>query len=133
MRQVAGGGLVVLLALAGCAHAAETSCPGRMPGPHAGFEQMGPLPPGKLPLRGIRLFDGPPGEESQAAPAELAPDDTTRHAGVETTRWRFAGDEHVLLVCSYRDTSSYYRMALPTVPGACSMTDAPDGVVAGCQ
>jgi hypothetical protein len=104
-----------------------------MPGPHAGFQQMGPLPASKLPLRGLRLFDGPPGEETKDAPAELAPDGTTRRAGIETTQWRFAGDEHLLLVCEYRATTSYYRMALPSVPGACNMVHGPDGVVAGCE
>ena len=127
----------VILGLAGGAQAAALRCPGRMPGPHDGFTQVGPVPPRKLPLLGMRLFDGPPGEESRAAPAQLAPDEVTPQPGTRpgslTARWRFAGGEHLLLVCDYRDTGSYYRRAATTLPHACSIVRGPDGIMAACE
>lgn len=132
-RHLAGFGLAVLLALTGCAHAAATSCPAAMPAPHAGFTQMGPMPARTLPLAGMRLFDGPPGEETRTSPVELAPDGTTRQGGTTTSRWRFGGDEHVLLVCTYRGTDSYYRIALPSPPAACAVTRGPRGVTGSCE
>jgi hypothetical protein len=126
-------GLALLAGLTGCAQAAGLRCPGRMPGPHDGFEVIGRLPTSALPLDGMRLFDGPPGEETQPAPAELAPDGTTEAAGRLTAEWRFAGHERLLVVCTYRDTTSYYRAAPAKPPAHCTLARGPDGTIAECD
>jgi hypothetical protein len=103
--------------------AAELRCPPRMPGPHEGFEQVGPVPTAHWLLRDMRLFDGPPGEELKVAPAELAPDQTLRQRDGFTSSWRFAGNEDLLMVCRYNGAGTYYRTRLQKPPTGCSMRD----------
>jgi hypothetical protein len=105
------------------ATAAELRCPPRMPGPHEGFEQVGPVPTAHWLLRDMRLFDGPPGEELKDAPTELAPDRTLRQRDRFTSSWRFAGDESLLMVCRYNGSGTYYRARFPKLPTSCSIRD----------
>jgi hypothetical protein len=99
--------------------AAELRCPAMLPFAHAGFEQVGATPAVPRPLEGMRLFDGTPGEEAKAAPAELAPDETQTRGRDVTTTWQFAGDEKLLVLCIYGGSQAYYRIAPHPLPSRC--------------
>ena len=100
MRR-AGERMMARLGVAGAVHfglavlaaAAALRCPDKLPADHAGFEQVGPSPRIAARLDRLRLFDGPPGEETKQAPADLAPDRAAQQGGRLTATWRFTGDE----------------------------------------
>jgi hypothetical protein len=134
--SIRGVAIAVTLGLAVLAarplEAAILTCPAQLPSPHAGFELVGTAPSDPRPLDALRLYDGPPGEESRASPAELAPADTTEHQGTLTATWTFAGNEALLMVCVYRDSPSYYRGEPRPMPDRCSMERSLSRTVAGC-
>jgi hypothetical protein len=86
---------------------------------------LGTAPAAPALLHAARLFDGPPGEENAASPAELAPDSVTGSGNNLVTTWTFAGSEKLLLVCTYAGTSAYYRAVIAKVPHACTLHQGP--------
>jgi hypothetical protein len=115
------------------AAAATLACPPAMPESGTSFEQIGAAPAKPAKLESLHLYDGKPGEESRPAPAELAPDSTQQQAGSLLTKWIFAGNESLLLVCRYHGTSTYYRAALQQLPHGCTMRSSPRATVAICE
>jgi len=81
----------------------------------------------------MRLFDGPPGEELQKSPAELAPDSALLKNHDLTSSWIFAGNEKLLLVCTYRSTKTYYRTQIPRLPKTCTLHRNTHQTVAACE
>jgi len=69
----------------------------------------------------MKLFDGPPGEELKAVPADLAPDRTRERSGGFTSAWRFAGNEDLLMVCTYDGSGTYYRARPSPLPSRCTL------------
>jgi hypothetical protein len=113
--------------------AAELRCPPLLPGPHPGFDQVGPIPTAHWQLAHMRLFDGPPGEETKEAPAELAPDTSKKHRGGFTNIWSFGGSENLLMVCAYDGSRTYYRTTVRALPKSCT-EESNKGLVQGwCQ
>lgn len=108
-------------------------CPTQLPSSHFGFEQVGPTPSNSKRLKGFRLFDGPPGEESKTAPVELAPDHTSEQPGGWTQTWRFAGNEDLLMVCVYTGSATYYRAQPRPIPGVCAVESKSARIVARCE
>jgi hypothetical protein len=107
--------------------AAELRCPPRLPGTHAGFEQVGPVPAAHWLLRRMRLFNVPLDATSKTPPAELLPDRTVEHGDVAISTWRFAGNENLLMVCSYNGSGTYYVSRVRPPPTSCAMLDT-DGL-----
>jgi hypothetical protein len=128
-----GLALILALIVSAPSHAIELRCPPRLPGPHPGFEQVGPVPTAHWLLRRMRLFDGPPGEELKSAPAELAPDRTTERRGGLTSTWRFAGEEDLLVVCIYDGSGTYYRAGPHPLPEKCTVRDDNGLSLAWCE
>jgi hypothetical protein len=126
--------LSALLALL-CATPAAASwqCPASLPTPTAGFDMVGPTPKNAVPLDTMLLFDGPPGEETQRFAAQLAPDSTVKRPGGFTQAWTFAGNEQLLLICSYSGVPAYYRAKLRPLPKACTLRKDPGRTVAHCE
>jgi hypothetical protein len=124
---------IVLLALATQqAMATPVACPPALPAAGTGFEQVGPTPPAAAALDTMRLFDGRPGEEQLASPAELAPDSAIEKGNSLTSTWIFAGNEKLLLVRAYRGTKAYYRMQVPWLPKTCTMHRDAHRTTGGC-
>jgi hypothetical protein len=95
---------------------ARTRCPPRLPGPHAGFQRVGPVPSAHWTLYGMRLFDA---IADGKAPVELAPDSTHENWGVSTEVWRLTGGEPLLIVCVYDGSGTYYRTLPDPAPTRC--------------
>lgn len=110
-----------LAMLGGSPAVAELRCPPRLPGAHAGFEQVGPIPMAHWLLSQMRLFDGLPGEELKAAPADLAPDKTVERRGGFTSTWSFGASGDLLIVCAYNGSKTYYRARPGSLPSRCTM------------
>ena len=123
------GGLTAALPL----YAAGLRCPAELPSQDSRFEQVGSTPARPAPLEGMRLFDGTPGEEAKAAPAELAPDDEAEAGGSLNVAWRLSGSENLLMVCDYRKSATYYRANVQPAPRSCSMKRNARGTVAYCE
>jgi hypothetical protein len=113
--------------------AAELRCPPKLPSAQAGFEQVGPVPTAHWQLKGMRLFDGPPGEELKPSPAELAPDATTGGRAGFTSTWRFAGTEDLLLVCLYNGSGTYFRARPKPLPTGCTLRNSNGLTQAWCD
>jgi hypothetical protein len=118
---------------AGALHAAVVRCPADLSSPHLGFEQMGATPARPAPLGNMRLFDGKPGEETQAAPADLAPDESVEHRGGLTSHWTFAGNESLLIVCTYKGSPTYLRTQPRPMPKRCTLDTGPARTNASCE
>jgi hypothetical protein len=113
--------------------AAELRCPPRLPGAHAGFERVGPVPTAHWLLHDMRLFDGLEGEELKTAPAELAPDSSHENRGGFTSIWKFDGTGNLLLVCTYNGSGTYYRALTRQPPTRC-ISQSENGLTqAWCQ
>jgi hypothetical protein len=125
--------LGVAVAAANPASSAELRCPPRLPGLHPGFEQMGPVPAAHWLLWRMRLFDGAPGEELKAYPAELAPDSSVERNRGLTSTWRFAGKQNLLMVCTYDGSGTYYRARVSPIPKTCTLQDDGGLVQAWCD
>lgn len=111
--------LVGVLALAALpAAAAELRCPPRVPGPHPGFAQAGPVPTAHWLLRRMRLFDTPQGGGTAR---ELAPADRAEDQGGLTLTWHFAGTETLLMICTYNGSSTNYWARPRPLPASCTM------------
>ncbi len=124
--------LVVLGAMAWGRAWAALQCPAVLPSAWAGFELIGKAPSRPAVLAGMELFDGPPGEETRASRAQLAPDGTDARPGGYVQSWVFAGDEKLLMVCRYRGSGAYYRAVVATLPKKCMLRKDFLRVVAGC-
>ena len=111
--------LLILISLS--VSAATLTCPPSLPSTHPGFEQVGPVPTAHWQLKDMRLFDGPPGEETKPAPAQLAPDGTVTHQGGHTSTWKFGGKENLLVVCAYNGSATYYRARPNPPPKLCTL------------
>jgi hypothetical protein len=101
-----------------------------LPGPHAGFEQVGPVPAAHWLLWRMRLFNSPPGKE---APAELAPGQTVAGRGGFTSTWQLAGNEDLLMVCLYEGSRTTYRARPQPLPARCTLRDDNGLTQAWCE
>lgn len=115
------------------AHAGSFSCPASLPSSAPGFEQIGPSPSAPSRLSGLRLYDGPPGEEQKPSPVQLAPGETAGRTKHLTAKWRLGGDEHLLMVCDYGGTQAYYRAAVPFSAQQCVLRRQVGHTTASCQ
>lgn len=114
--------------------AAVLRCPAELPSAHEGFEQVGPTPPTPKRLDGLRLFDGLPGEEAKAAPAELAPDRTKERGRSRLTAvWQLSGNGELLVVCTYRGSETHYRASPRPIPQSCTMERSAGHAIAYCE
>ena len=113
-------GIGLIVAVSACAGrpacAADLFCPPRMPGPHPGFDQVGPVPAAHWLLRRMRLFDT---TRSQGAAKELAPGQTIGNGDGSTSTWRFSGNENLLMMCSYNGSGTYYVARPDPAPTLC--------------
>jgi len=110
--------------------AATLACPPRMPGPHPGFEQVGPVPAAHWLLRRMRLFGT---ARSQGAAKELPPLQTVAHGDGFTSTWHLAGDESPLMLCLYNGSGTYYA-ARPDPPPTLCVTHGDNGLTrAWCE
>ncbi len=100
------------------ADAGVLRCPPRLPGPHAGFVQIGPVPAAHWLLWRMRLFDAGNG---RAAPKELAPGQMTEQSNGFTLTWHLSGVEDLLMVCRYNGSETYYRARPDPPPATCTM------------
>jgi hypothetical protein len=100
--------------------AAEQRCPPRLPGEHAGFTQVGPVPTAHWLLWRMRLFDGSPDQTKQR---EYAPDDTIETRDGLLLVWRFRLPENFLMVCLYNGSGTYYVARRQAPAGRCIMND----------
>jgi hypothetical protein len=100
-------------------------CPPRMPGPHPGFEQVGPVPAAHWLLRRMRLFNTSP---NNAAAKELRPKQTVENGESYTSTWQFAGDEHLLMLCLYNGSGTYYAARPDPPPTLCVTHDDANGL-----
>jgi hypothetical protein len=110
--------------------AADLRCPPRLPGPHPGFEQVGPIPTAHWLLWRMQLFAAPPGRE---APAELAPGQTIERSDSLTLTWHLAGNEDLLMICLYDGSGTYYRARPRPVPTSCTMRNDNGLTQAWCE
>jgi hypothetical protein len=110
--------------------ATELRCPPRLPGPHPGFEQSGPVPAAHWLLWGMKLFDGRPGKNP---PPEFAPDNTVERRDGVTLVWRFTLNQDLLMVCVYNGSGTYYYTQRQAPPGLCVMDDDNGLTRAWCQ
>ena len=118
---------------AGALQAAVVRCPADLSSPHPGFEQMGTTPARPAPLENMRLFDGKPGEETRASPADLAPDESVEHRGGFISHWTFAGSEGLLMVCAYKGSKTYLRTQPRPMPKRCTLDTSPTRTNASCE
>jgi hypothetical protein len=126
--------LGLIVALSACAAhpvlAANLSCPPRMPGPHPGFEQVGPVPAAHWLLRRVRLFNT---ARSTDATKEMPPKQTVENSDGFTSTWHFAGDESLLMLCLYNGSGTYY-VARPNPPPTLCVTHDNNGLTqAWCE
>jgi hypothetical protein len=98
--------------------AATLHCPPRLPGPHAGFEQIGPVPTAHWLLWRLQLFNLPPGENR---PAELPPAPAAVRQDGFTLTWHLAGSGDVQMLCLYDGSATYYRARLHPPPATCTL------------
>ena len=112
------------------ADAAPVRCPPRLPGPHVGFEQVGPVPAAHWLLWGMRLFDVAPG----ATPTGRPPDNVAHNHDVVTETWRVLGHEPLLMmVCLYNGAGTYYQARLSPPPARCVLHDDNGLTMAWCE
>jgi hypothetical protein len=97
---------------------AELRCPPRLPGPHPGFEQVGPIPAAHWLLWRMQLFDAAHGK---AAPKELAPNQMIEQHNGFTLTWLLAGTEDLTIVCLYNGSATYYMAHPRPAPALCTM------------
>jgi hypothetical protein len=98
--------------------AATLRCPPRLPGPHPGFEQIGPVPAAHWLLWRMQLFNLPP---NKGTAAELVPAPATvRHDGF-TLSWHLSGTGDVQMLCVYNGSGTYYGARLHPPPTACTL------------
>ncbi len=101
--------------------AATLQCPPRLPGPHPGFEQVGPVPSAHWLLWRMRLFDVPPGRDT---PAELLPAPASVHPNGFTLNWQPTGTGDVQMLCLYDGSATYYQARLHPPPANCVLQSA---------
>jgi hypothetical protein len=107
--------IVIGVVAFGVARSAPLRCPPRLPGPHPGFEQVGPVPAAHWLLWRMQLYDVPPG----AAPIALAPDHVVEFQDTVIEIWRSGGGEHLLMVCDYNGSRTLYQARLAQSPARC--------------
>jgi hypothetical protein len=110
--------------------AAELRCPPRLPGPHPGFEQVGPIPTAHWLLWRMRLFDA---QKDKDAPAELAPSGAVELHDRFRLTWQFTGSENLLIVCLYDGSGTYYRARPQPLPEHCTMSNDNGPTQAWCE
>ncbi|GGG31450.1 hypothetical protein GCM10010964_19240 [Caldovatus sediminis] len=110
------------------------ACPDRLAPSGPGdprFEQIGPPPAAAVPLRGARMFDGPPGEEQEPEPMEVQPNRLGRDGRSDVRGWPVAlHGSGLLLVCLYARTDTYLRAMVPRELDRCEIASRPGGGVA---
>jgi len=123
--------LVTLTVMATTPVAAATlHCPPRLPGPHPGFEQIGPVPAAHWLLWRMRLFNVPPGKDT---PTELLPAPPSVRRGGFTLTWHLTGTEGLLMACLYNGSGTYYRARLQSPPTDCTMQNDDGLTQAWCE
>jgi hypothetical protein len=115
------------------------ACPDRLGPTGPGdprFEQIGPPPAAAVPLRGARMFDGPPGEEQEPEPMEVPPRPLPGVGGRDAVRgWPVAlHGSGLLLVCLYARTGTYLRAMVPRELDRCEIASRQGGgVTVACR
>ncbi len=112
------------------AFAAEVRCPPRLPGPHLGFEQVGPVPAAHWLLWRMRLFYVPRGKNARN---ELKPDQSVPGPDEFTMIWRPTGNDDLLIECFYNGSGTYYRARSHPLPATCIMRAAGGLTRAWCE
>jgi hypothetical protein len=97
---------------------ATLHCPPRLPGPHPGFEQIGPVPGAHWLLWRLRLFNLPPGQKT---PGELPSAPPAEHRNGFTLTWHMTGTGDVQMLCLYDGSATYYRVQLHPPPTTCTL------------
>jgi hypothetical protein len=98
--------------------AATLHCPPRLPGPHPGFEQIGPVPTAHWLLWRLQLINLPPADTT---PTELLPaPDSVRRDGFTLT-WHPTGAGDVQMLCLYDGSATYYRARFHPPPTTCTL------------
>ena len=110
--------------------AAELRCPPRLPGPHPGFEQVGPVPAAHWLLWRMQLFDARNGKE---APTELAPGGTVERRDAFTLTWHLTGHEDLVMACLYEGSGTWYRARPQPPPASCTMRNDDGLTQAWCE
>jgi hypothetical protein len=110
--------------------AATLRCPPRLPGPHPGFEQIGPVPAAHWLLWRLRLFSVPRGT---GTPAELLPVPPSLWREGFTLTWHLTGTNDVLMQCLYDGAVTYYRARLHPPPIACTLQNDNGLTLAWCD
>jgi hypothetical protein len=103
--------------------AADVMCPPRLPGPHPGFEQVGPVPAAHWLLHRMRLFDIAPARQSNGTATEVRPERTIEGSDSFISTWHFAGNEDLEMICTYNGSGTYYRARLSAMPTGCTTRD----------
>ncbi len=101
----------------------------------APFERVGDMPAQPAAFETLNIVEGNPGAEAVAAPSALVPD-VFRYRGVGTlSSWDIArpADAPMSMVCSYRDTRTYLRAAIPASMTYCELTRAADRNAGFCR
>ena len=110
--------------------AADLRCPPRLPGPHPGFEQVGPIPAAHWLLWRMRLFNSSP---SRDQPVELTPGVTAERRDAVTLTWHPAGIDDLVMVCLYNGSGTYYRAHPRSLPASCTMRNDNGLTQAWCE
>ena len=111
--------LVLLATAINPLSAAELRCPPRIPGPHPGFAQVGPVPTAHWLLHRMRLFDVPSGEAAK----ELPPGAIVKQRDGFTLSWNLTGSDSPLMICYYNGSGTYYLARVGPTPSRCTMRD----------
>jgi hypothetical protein len=98
--------------------AATLRCPPRLPGPHPGFEQIGPLPTAHWLLWRMQVFDLPP---NKGNPTELLPAPATVRHDAFTLNWRPTSTDDMQIACLYNGSGTTYQARLHPPPTACTL------------
>lgn len=107
--------------------AATLRSPPRLPGPHPGFVQIGPVPAAHWLLGRMQLFDMPP---NRGTPTKLLPAPASMRWDGFTLSWHLTGTDDVERLCLYNGSGTYYRARLHPPPTAC-MLQNDDGLAQG--
>lgn len=132
-RHFTGICLGCLLSIVACLQnslAAALRCPGRLPGPHPGFAQVGPVPTAHWLLWRMRLFDAQPGSN---AAKELAPAGEVRQGDSYAMTWNLTGNEALVMVCLYDGSGTYYEAWPNPLPTSCALRDDNGLTLAWCE
>jgi hypothetical protein len=134
LRRIVFNFVLGVIALScGSLSAAELRCPGRLPGPHPGFAQIGPIPTAHWLLWRMGLFTLPPDNDSQIPLLEREPDSTTPRPDGYIATWHFANPADLLMICVYDGSATYYQARPRPPPTSCTTVSDNGLTLAWCE